>query len=38
MRRMGTPEDIAYAVLFLSPDYASWIAGQVLPVMGSPAA
>lgn len=38
MRRMGTPEDIAYAVLFLASDYASWITGQVLPVMGSPVA
>jgi 3-oxoacyl-[acyl-carrier protein] reductase len=38
MRRMGTPEDIAYAVLFLSSDYASWITGQILPVMGSPVA
>jgi 3-oxoacyl-[acyl-carrier protein] reductase len=38
MRRMGAPEDIAYAVLFLSSDYASWITGQILPVMGSPVA
>jgi 3-oxoacyl-[acyl-carrier protein] reductase len=38
MRRMGTPEDIAYAVLFLASDYASWITGQVLPVLGSPVA
>jgi 3-oxoacyl-[acyl-carrier protein] reductase len=38
MRRMGTPEDIAYAVLFLASDYASWITGQVLPVLGSPIA
>jgi 3-oxoacyl-[acyl-carrier protein] reductase len=38
MRRMGTSEDIAYAVLFLSSDYASWITGQILPVMGSPVA
>ena len=36
MRRMGTPEDIAHAVLFLASDYASWITGQILPVMGSP--
>ena len=38
MRRMGTPEDIAYAVMFLASDYASWITGQVLPVTGSPIA
>src|SRR3954471_8878859 len=36
MRRMGTPQDIADAVLFLASDYASWITGQILPVMGSP--
>src|SRR5262245_34058437 len=36
MRRMGTPDDIAHAVLFLASDYASWITGQILPVMGSP--
>ena len=36
MRRMGTPEDIAHAVMFLASDYASWITGQTLPVMGSP--
>jgi 3-oxoacyl-[acyl-carrier protein] reductase len=38
MRRMGTPEDIAHAVLFLASDYAPWITGQVLPVTGSPIA
>ena len=38
MRRMGTPEDIDHAVLFLASDYASWITGQILPVMGSPVA
>jgi 3-oxoacyl-[acyl-carrier protein] reductase len=36
MRRMGTPQDIADAVLFLASDYASWITGQILPVTGSP--
>lgn len=34
MRRTGRPEDIAYAVMFLASDYASWITGQVLPVDG----
>lgn len=34
--RMGTPEDIAYAVMFLASPYASWITGQVLPVTGAP--
>jgi 3-oxoacyl-[acyl-carrier protein] reductase len=38
MRRMGTPEDVAHAVLFLASDYDSWITGQVLPVTGSPIA
>jgi 3-oxoacyl-[acyl-carrier protein] reductase len=35
MRRMGTPQDIADAVMFLASDYASWITG-ILPVKGSP--
>lgn len=33
-RRLGTPEDIAHAVLFFASPYASWITGQVLSVDG----
>jgi 3-oxoacyl-[acyl-carrier protein] reductase len=38
MRRMGRPEDIADAVLFLASGRASWITGQILPVTGPPLA
>ncbi|MFI4987027.1 MAG: SDR family NAD(P)-dependent oxidoreductase [Alphaproteobacteria bacterium] len=38
MRRIGEPEDIAHAVLFLASPYAGWITGQVLPVTGGPQA
>ena len=34
MRRLGRPEDIAHAALFLASPYASWINGQVVPVDG----
>ena len=33
-RRLGRPEDIANAVLFLASDQAGWITGQVLSVDG----
>lgn len=34
LRRLGTPEDIAYGVLFFASEYASWISGQVLAIDG----
>ena len=34
LKRTGTPEDIAAAVLFLTSPAASWITGQTLPVDG----
>jgi len=32
--RIGAPEDVAYAALFLASNEASWITGAVLPVDG----
>ncbi|MDF2495796.1 7-alpha-hydroxysteroid dehydrogenase [Sphingomonas sp.] len=32
--RLGTPDDIAYAALFLCSPAASWISGQILTVSG----
>lgn len=34
LRRLGTPADIAHAVLFLASENASWISGAILPVDG----
>ncbi|HLI53028.1 MAG TPA: SDR family oxidoreductase [Acidimicrobiales bacterium] len=34
LRRLGTPEDIAGAALFLCSDLASWITGEVVVVDG----
>jgi 3-oxoacyl-[acyl-carrier protein] reductase len=34
LKRLGSPDDIAHAVLFFASDYAGWISGQVLSVDG----
>jgi 3-oxoacyl-[acyl-carrier protein] reductase len=34
LRRLGTAEDIAHAVLFLASEQAAWISGQILSVDG----
>lgn len=34
LRRLGTPEDVARATVFLLSDQASWITGVVMPVDG----
>ena len=34
LKRLGTPEDIAYGVLFFASDYANWITGQVISIDG----
>lgn len=36
LRRIGEPDDIANAVMFLASPYASWITGQTLSVSGGP--
>ncbi len=34
LRRVGTPEDIADAIVFLASAQARWITGQVIQVAG----
>jgi len=34
LKRLGTPDDIAYGVLFFASDRAGWITGQVLSIDG----
>ena len=34
LKRLGSPDDIAYGVLFFASDFAGWITGQVLSIDG----
>jgi len=34
LKRLGTPEDIAWGVLYFASEYAGWVTGQVLSVDG----
>jgi 3-oxoacyl-[acyl-carrier protein] reductase len=34
LRRLGTPEDVARAALFLASDDSSWITGVIVDVAG----
>ena len=34
LRRMGTPEDVAYAALYLASPAAAWITGTILELNG----
>ena len=36
LRRIGKPEDIAHAVMFLASEYAGFVTGQTLVVRGGP--
>ena len=33
-RRLGKPEDVAAAVVYLASEEACWVTGQVLPING----
>jgi len=34
IKRLGTPEDVAHAAVFLASDEARWITGVILDVAG----
>jgi 3-oxoacyl-[acyl-carrier protein] reductase len=38
VQRLGTPEDVAAAALFLASEESGWISGVVLDVAGGPLA
>lgn len=36
LKRMGTPEDVAYAALYLASPAAAWITGTIIDINGGP--
>ncbi|HEX3796050.1 MAG TPA: SDR family oxidoreductase [Acidimicrobiales bacterium] len=34
VQRLGTPDDVAHAALFLASDHSSWISGVTLDIAG----
>jgi 3-oxoacyl-[acyl-carrier protein] reductase len=34
LRRLGTPEDVAKAALFLASDESNWITGVIIDIAG----
>jgi 3-oxoacyl-[acyl-carrier protein] reductase len=34
VRRLGTPEDVAQAALFLASEHSGWISGVILDIAG----
>jgi NAD(P)-dependent dehydrogenase (short-subunit alcohol dehydrogenase family) len=34
LRRLGTPDDIASAAIYLASDAGSWVTGQTLTIAG----
>ena len=36
VRRLGKPEDITHAAMFIASDYAEWMTGQTIQIYGAP--
>jgi 3-oxoacyl-[acyl-carrier protein] reductase len=34
LQRLGTPDDVAHAALFLASDHSSWVSGITLDIAG----